>query len=141
VVKVEVDTWTGIVKILDICAVFDIGTPVNPKSAEGQAEGGIVNGVGWALSESVAVDAKGRMLNPNFTDYKLPTALDTPPMKVYFVGKPDPLGPFGAKSIGQAPGCPVPPAVVNAIYHATGVFYPEYPINPEKLLRKLKEAR
>jgi CO/xanthine dehydrogenase Mo-binding subunit len=141
VVEVEVDTWTGIVRILDVCAVFDIGTPLNEKSAEGQVEGGIVHATGWVLSESVARDGKGRMLNANFTDYKLPTALDAPPMKVYFVGKPDPLGPFGAKSVGQAPTCPIPPAVVNAIYHATGVLYPEYPVDPEKLLRRLEEAR
>jgi CO/xanthine dehydrogenase Mo-binding subunit len=141
VVEVEVDTWTGQVKVLDVQAVFDVGTPLNRKSVEGQAEGGIVHGIGWSVTESVAVDGKGRMLNPNFTDYKMPTALDVPSIGVDFLGKPDPLGPFGAKSIGQAPGCPVPAAVVNAIYHATGVCYQEYPINPEKLLRMLKEAQ
>jgi CO/xanthine dehydrogenase Mo-binding subunit len=113
---------------------------INRLGIEGQVEGGIAQGIGYALSEELKVEG-GRILNPSFTDYKLFTTTDLPELKIAFVETDDPAGPHGAKGIGEAPMIPVAPAIANAIFDATGVRITELPMTPERVLAKLKEGR
>ena len=137
-VRVKVDEETGKVKILDYVAAHDVGKAINPMLLEGQVYGGVMMGVGYALSEQVILE-KGENMNPNFRDYKILTAKDVPPIKAPVLETHDQDGPFGAKGIGE-PGCvPTAPAIANAIYDAVGVSIRDLPITPEKILRALKE--
>ena len=140
VAEVEVDLETGVVKVLKICAAHDVGRVINRLGIEGQVEGGIAQGIGYCLSEEVKVEG-GRVLNPTFTDYKLCTAPDLPELDISFVETHDPAGPHGAKGIGESPLIPVAPAIANAVHNATGVRITELPLTPERVLRKLQEAR
>ena len=137
-VEVEVDTETGQVRILNYQAAHDVGTALNPMFLEGQIYGAAVMGTGYALSEELVLQ-EGRILNGNFTDYKLLTAKDVVPVTPIIVETHDPAGPYGAKGIGE-PGCvPSAPAIANAIYDAVGVRLRELPLTPERLLRALRE--
>lgn len=129
---VEVDPDTGKVKVLDWTSCHDVGKALNPNAVEGQIEGAVMQGVGFTLYEEM-ITKNGRVLNPNFVDYKMPTALDSIDIKIILVEIPDDLGPFGGKGIGEAPIIGVAPAIVNAIYDATGVQINKLPINPERL--------
>jgi xanthine dehydrogenase molybdenum-binding subunit len=140
VAEVEVDLDTGVVKVLGISAAHDVGRVINRLGIEGQVEGGIAQGLGYALMEEIKVDA-GRVLNPTFTDYKLVTTQDLPELKIAFIETHDPAGPFGAKGIAESPLIPVAAAIANAVHNATGVRMTELPLTPERVLRKLKEAR
>lgn len=140
VAEVEVDPETGLVKILKYYAAHDSGKIINRSLAEGQVEGGISQGIGYALTEQVLFN-KGRVLNGNLLDYKVPTALDMPEIKCYFVEAEEPEGPFGAKGLGEPTLIPVAPAIANAIYDAVGVRIKSLPITSEKILRALKEKR
>jgi xanthine dehydrogenase molybdenum-binding subunit len=138
--EVEVDTETGQTRVLRVVAVHDIGRAINPAGAEGQVEGGLHQGIGYALMEDMVVDPRtGRALNPNFVDYKLLTAQDMPEITVAFIETGDPLGPFGAKGVAEDAVCPTAPAVLNAIYNATGVRIKELPASAEKVLTGLRE--
>jgi CO/xanthine dehydrogenase Mo-binding subunit len=132
VVEVEVDPDTGQTKVLNYTACHDIGRAINPMGAEGQIEGGIAQGLGGGLWEEMIV-RDGVIENPNFVDYRLPTMLDTPPIHVSLVEDPDPIGPFGAKGIGEHPILGPAPALANAIADATGVRITEIPVTPERL--------
>ena len=137
--EVEVDTETGQTRLLRLVAVHDIGKAINPAGAEGQVEGGLHQGMGYALIEDLVVDpATGRTLNPNFVDYKLLTAQDMPEIEVDFVESGNSLGPFGAKGVAEDSLCPTAPAVLNAIYNATGVRIKELPASAEKVLAALQ---
>jgi xanthine dehydrogenase molybdenum-binding subunit len=137
--EVEVDTETGQTRVLRMAAVHDIGKAINPAGAEGQVEGGLHQGIGYALLEDLAVDPRtGRTLNPNFVDYKLLTAQDMPAIQVAFIESTDPLGPFGAKGVAEDAVCPTAPAILNAIYNATGVRLNELPASAERVLTALK---
>jgi len=138
IVEVEVDTLTGEIKVIKITAAQDTGKTVNPYMAEGQMEGAILQGLGYALSEECLLD-KGRPINPNFTDYKVWTALDIPKEEIIFVETDDPLGPFGAKGIGEPGLVPTPAAISNAIYHATGIRLKRLPMNSERMFYTLKK--
>jgi len=140
VAEVEVDPETGVVTVLKFVNVSDIGRAVNPMFIEGQVEGGIVQGMGYALTEDL-VREKGKTLNPNFRDYKMPTTMDIPVIENYLVETDDPIGPFGAKSIGEATSIPSPGAIANAVYDAIGVRITDLPITPEKILKALKEKK
>ena len=140
VAEVEVDLDTGVVRVLRLSAAHDVGRVINRLGIEGQVEGGIAQGIGYCLSEEVKVEG-GRVLNPSFTDYKLPTATDLPELDISFVETRDPAGPYGAKGIGESPLIPVAPAIANAVYNATGVRITELPLTPERVLMKLREAR
>lgn len=140
VAEVEVDLDTGVVKVLKVCAAHDVGRVINRLGIEGQVEGGIVQGIGYCLTEEVRVEG-GHILNPTFTDYKLCTTTDLPELNISFVETNDPAGPYGAKGIGESPLIPVAAAIANAVYNATGVRMTELPLTPEKVLMKLKEAR
>ena len=135
--EVEVDTETGQVRVRRIVALNDAGRLINPMAAEGQVEGGIAQGVGYALTEETVFDG-GLVLNPSFTDYKIPTVLDVPGIKPVFVEEPDDTGPLGAKGFSEGCLVPVAPAIANAIYNAVGVRIRELPITAEKVLKELK---
>ena len=137
-VKVKVDEETGKVTVLDYVAAHDVGRAINPLLLEGQVYGGVVMGLGYALTEQVMLE-DGKNMNANFRDYKLFTAKDAVKIKAPIIETDDKDGPFGAKGIGE-PGCvPTAPAIANAIYDAVGVRIKDLPITPEKVLAALKE--
>jgi CO/xanthine dehydrogenase Mo-binding subunit len=139
-VEVEVDTRTGQVKVLRAVTGADVGTPINLNSVEGQIAGGLHMGLGFALLEDTRFDEKtGKILNPNFRDYKTLTALDMPSIEKMIADTFEPTGPFGAKGVGEGATNPVAAAVANAIYNAVGVRIKDLPITIEKILRALKE--
>jgi len=140
IAEVEVDTETGEVEVLRLAAVHDCGKAINPMMVEGQIEGGISMGVGFALFEEM-VSENGRVKNPQFTDYVLPTALDMPEVEVGTVENLAALGPFGAKGIGEATLIPTAPAIINAIYDAVGVRIRDLPATPAKILDALEGDR
>jgi xanthine dehydrogenase molybdenum-binding subunit len=140
VAEVEVDLLTGVVKVIKVWAAHDVGRVMNRLGIEGQVEGGIAQGIGYALTEELKLEG-GRILNPNFTDYKMLTAQDLPAFDISFVETRDPAGPYGAKGIGESPLIPVAAAVANAVFHATGVQIKEIPMTPERVLTRLREAR
>jgi CO/xanthine dehydrogenase Mo-binding subunit len=136
IAEVEVDTDTGRVDVLRIVAAHDCGTPINPRLVEGQVQGGIAMGVGFALSEEIVFE-NGVQSNPSLADYVLPTSMDTPPVDVIIVDNYDPTGPFGAKGVGEPILVPTAPAILNAIYDAVGVRLHSLPATPEKVLKAL----
>lgn len=137
--EVEVDIETGRVRVLRLVAAHDVGRAINPMYVEGQIEGGVQMGLGYALTEELIV-RQGRVLNPNFLDYRLPTALDMPQIETILIESADPEGPFGAKGVGEM-GCnPTAAAIANAVYDATGVLMTRLPMTPENVLQALREA-
>jgi 4-hydroxybenzoyl-CoA reductase subunit alpha len=138
VAEVEVDLRTGEVQVLRITAGHDCGQPLNPMSVEGQVEGCIVMGMGYALSENLSFEG-GQTLNPSFLGYRAPVANQCPEIAIHHVISRDPEGPFGAKETGEGSLDPVTPAIANAIYNAVGVRIKDLPITPEKILRGLKK--
>lgn len=139
--EVEVDLKTGQIEVLEIYNVHDSGKILNPMLAEGQVQGGVSMGIGYALSEQLLYDEKtGRILNNNLLDYKLPTIMDTPEIGVGFVEMEDPTGPFGAKSLGEPPVITPAPAIRNAVLDATGVAFNRLPLNPQRVFEKFKEV-
>jgi xanthine dehydrogenase molybdenum-binding subunit len=137
-VEVEVDMETGEVTVLKIAAAHDVGRAINPMAVEGQIHGGVSMGLGYGLYEELVVQ-EGEVLNPNFADYALPTALDMPPIESIIIETDDPAGPFGAKGMAEPACIPTAPAIVNAVYDAVGVRIRDLPITPEKVLNALKE--
>jgi CO/xanthine dehydrogenase Mo-binding subunit len=137
IVDVEVDPETGRVTILRYTAVQDVGRAIHPGHVEGQMVGGVVQGIGLALHEGYVYDQEGQLLNPTFLDYKLPTALDVPPIEAVIVEVPYPKHPFGARGVGETPIVPPPAAIANAIYHAAGVRMDELPMTPARILEKM----
>jgi CO/xanthine dehydrogenase Mo-binding subunit len=138
VAEVEVDTETGEVEILKIVAVHDCGKAINPMFVEGQIEGGVAMGLGFGVMEKIVVE-QGKVRNPQFTDYIVPTALDVPQIITKIVERPEPTGPFGAKGIAEPALLPTAPAIVNAIQNAVGVRIRDLPATPEKILQALEE--
>ena len=138
--EVEVDMPLGKVKVTNIINVHDSGKLINPKLAEAQVHGGMSMGLGYGLSEHLLYDAKGRPLNDNLLDYKLPTSMDTPDLHVEFVELEDPTGPFGNKALGEPPAIPVAPAIRNAVLNATGVAVDSLPMDPQKMVEHFKAA-
>ena len=130
------DKENGKVKLLDVQGAADVGVTINPMSIEGQMEGCVSVGIGQALTENLYRE-KGLILNPSFLEYKVPTALDMPPVNTTIVETNDPEGPFGAKGFSE--GCQVPtaPAIVNAI-RSLGIKVQDLPITPDKILDALK---
>jgi xanthine dehydrogenase molybdenum-binding subunit len=142
VAEVEVDEETGKVKILQIASAHDVGRAINPMMIEGQMEGAVSWGIGFALMEELKIEG-GKVLNKDFHDYKFPTAKDVPATKTIIVETYDPVGPFGAKGMGDFGLSATAPAIANAIYDATGIRLKELPMTPDKilaLLRSRKEA-
>lgn len=138
--EVLVDVETGEVQVKKIVAVHDVGKAINPMLVTGQIEGGVVQGLGMALMEEV-IRKDGRMMNPNFTDYILPTMVDVPPIEAVILEHFDPGGPYGAHGIGEPPLIGTPPAILAAIADAIGARIPELPATPERVWRAIQEAR
>lgn len=135
--EVEVDLETGQVTVLRYVAAVDCGVAINPTLAEGQVEGAVTQGLGFALCEEMLFDEQGRILNPNFADYKLFNAYDMPALETILVETHETTGPYGAKSVAEVPiNCPAP-AIANAIFHATGLRLRDLPLTAEKILRAL----
>jgi xanthine dehydrogenase molybdenum-binding subunit len=137
IVDVEVDPETGKVTILRYTAVQDAGRAVHPAEVEGQMQGAVVQGIGWALYEGYAYDKEGELLNPNLLDYKLPTALDVPPIETVIVEVPYPGHPYGVRGVGETPIMPPPAAIANAIYRAVGARVYELPMTPARILQAM----
>lgn len=141
VAEVRVDTETGAVELLRYLAVHDVGKAINPLGLQGQIEGGLTQGLGYALYEDLALDG-GHILNPNFVDYRVPTFGTIPRrLETAFVEGDPSEGPYGAKGVGELPFGPAAPAIANAIYNAVGVRQKTLPMTPERILRELHELR
>jgi xanthine dehydrogenase molybdenum-binding subunit len=139
-VEVEVDTETGVVRVVKIVAAHDVGRAINPLIVEGQIEGALQQGLGYALYEDMPIDPEtGAALAVTFADYRMPTAQVMPEIEVILVEKPGPGGPFGLKGVGEPGLGPTAAAIANAIYDAVGVRIAELPITPERVLRALQE--
>jgi len=139
--EVAVDVETGRVKVVQYVAAVDCGVAINPLMAEGQMEGAIVNGIGYALSEEMLLSSTGRVRNPSLFDYKIPGALDIPDLDVILVESYEPTGPMGAKSVGEI-GINGPiPTIANAIYDAVGIRLRRTPFTPERVLEALERGR
>ncbi|MBW2341544.1 MAG: xanthine dehydrogenase family protein molybdopterin-binding subunit [Deltaproteobacteria bacterium] len=139
-IEVEVDEKTGEVKILQLFAAHDVGKAINPILLKGQIYGAAYIGAGYGLTEEMKLE-NGRVMNPNFLDYKMLTAKDVVPVEPIVIEPGDEDGPFGAKGIGEPGLVPTAPAIANAIYDAVGVRIKSLPITPEKVLAALKEKR
>jgi CO/xanthine dehydrogenase Mo-binding subunit len=133
VAAVEADLLTGETSVLDVVSVQDVGRVMNPVLAGGQIEGGVAQGVGWALLEEVVWE-RGAMANATMTDYPIPTAKDTPPIHAVFVEHPHARAPHGAKGVGELPMDGPAPAIVNALRDALGVALRRIPATPERVL-------
>ncbi|GAB4255696.1 MAG: xanthine dehydrogenase family protein molybdopterin-binding subunit [Deferrisomatales bacterium] len=136
VAEVEVDPDTGQVTVTRYVAAHDVGRAINPLATEGQAQGGVAQGLGWTLMEDMVV-RDGRILNPDFVDYVIPTALDVPAVDPILIEPDEPNGPYGAKGIGEPALNPVMAAITNAIFDATGVRVTSLPVCPETLRAKI----
>jgi len=136
-VVVRVHEETGKVEILDYVAAHDSGRIMNPTIAEGQIQGGVAQGIGYALLEDMQI-RMGKVLNPNFTDFKVPLAPDLPPIRTIMIEAEDPQGPFGAKGLGESTIVPAAPAIANAIFDAIGVRMKNLPFTAEKILQAIK---
>jgi len=141
VVEVSVDMDTGKVRVERMCDAHDCGFAINVTSVEGQMQGSLSMGLGEALFEEVKHDEKGRVLNANLAEYKIPTALDMPNVDVIIVQSNEPAGPFGAKEVGEGAIMPTIPAILNAVSDAIGIQIKELPLTPERVYMAIKEAR
>ena len=139
--EVEVDIESGKIEVLEIYNIHDSGKIMNYKLAEGQVQGGVSMGLGYALSEQMLFDKKtGKPLNNNLLDYKIQTILDTHKIGVDFVEEADPAGSFGQKSLGENPTISPAPAIRNAVLDATGVALNKLPMNPQSVFEKFREV-
>ena len=130
----EVDLATGKTDVIRYTAVQDVGKAVHPQYAEGQIQGGAVQGIGWALNEEYFLTDDGAMANKSFLDYRMPTSLDMPMIDTIMVEVPNPLHPYGVRGVGEVPICPPLSAVVQAVHGATGKRYYDLPVKPGRIL-------
>jgi CO/xanthine dehydrogenase Mo-binding subunit len=136
IAQVRVDKFTGLVKVEKIWAAHDVGKAINPAGIEAQVEGGVAQGIGYALTENFKIN-NGKVVTDNLSTYLLPTALDISEVETIIVENPEPLGPWGAKGIGEPAIIPTAAAIANAVSDAIGKSVNEIPISPEKLLDQL----
>jgi CO/xanthine dehydrogenase Mo-binding subunit len=137
IVDVEVDTDTGKVDILRYTAVQDVGRAIHPSYVEGQIQGGVAQGVGWALNEEYVYDASGRLVNATLLDYRMPTTLDLPLIDATLVEVAAPNHPYGVRGVGEVPIVPPVAAIANAIHDATGVRMTALPMSPNNVLKAM----
>jgi putative selenate reductase molybdopterin-binding subunit len=135
--EVEVDTETGVVRVLNAISAVDAGRVINPITAEGQIEGGATQALGYGVCEEMVYDEKGALLTTNLSDYRIYSAPDMPKMETYIVETSDPFGPFGAKAIAEIPIDGMAPAVANAVADALGIRINQIPLTPERVLRAI----
>jgi CO/xanthine dehydrogenase Mo-binding subunit len=137
---VEVDRETGRVDVIRYTAVQDAGRAVHPSYVEGQMQGGVAQGIGWALHEEYVFDEHGALQNPGFLDYRMPVASDLPMIDTVVVEVPNPGHPYGVRGVGETPIVPPLAAVANAVARATGVRMDALPISPPRLLAALESG-
>ena len=137
VVDLEIDPETGKVTILDYTIVQDAGKAIHPSYVEGQMQGGVVQGIGWALNEEYSYDGNGRMENSSFLDYRMPTSLDTTMINTIIVEVANPGHPYGVRGVGEVPIVPPMAAIANAIARATGLRMGHLPMSPGAILEAL----
>ena len=137
--EVKVDIDLAKVEVVKLINVHDAGNIINPQLAEAQAHGGMSMAVGYALTEEMKYNDKGRILNNNLLDYKLGTIADTPEFEVYFIENPEPTSPYHTKSLGEPPTCSPAPAIRNAVLNATGISVNKIPMTPHVLFPLFKE--
>ena len=136
--EVKVDRQTGQVKLLRYIQAQDVGTAINPMAVEGQLDGGVVQGIGRALTEDQQFDPDtGAVRNPSFASYLMPLAIDLPELENVLINVPAPDGPFGARAVAEPPGFGPPAAIANAVYDAVGVRVKELPLSGERVLAAL----
>jgi CO/xanthine dehydrogenase Mo-binding subunit len=136
-VEVEMDTETGVIRVLRVVAADDVGKAINPALVEGQIEGGVVQAQGYTTIENF-ITKDGYVLSDQFSTYLIPTALDVPEkIESVIIEVPDPRGPWGARGIGELPFLPTAPAIIAAVHDATGVWFNDFPLTPERILRGL----
>src|SRR2546425_11507844 len=133
IVDVEVDPETGKVEVLRYTAVQDAGKAIHPSYVEGQMQGGVTQGIGWALNEEYVYDSHGKLRNASLLDYRMPTGLDVPMIETIIVEVPNPDHPYGVRGAGEVPIVPPPAAIANAIYDAVEVRLTELPMSPPKV--------
>jgi xanthine dehydrogenase molybdenum-binding subunit len=133
IADVEVDAETGKVEILRYTAVQDAGVAIYPPYVEGQIQGGVVQGIGWALNEEYVYDDQGRLSNASLLDYRMPTTLDVPNIETIIVEVPNPGHPYGVRGVGEVPIVPPPAAIANAIHDATGLRLRDLPMSPARV--------
>jgi CO/xanthine dehydrogenase Mo-binding subunit len=141
VAVVEVDEGTGQVKLIDLIAGQDVGRALNPMLVEGQIEGGAVQAVAYGWMEGYVYRDNGNVGNPNLLDYAIPTAMDIPKITTVIVEEESPLGPYGAKGVGEPPIIPGAAAIVNAVCDAIGVRVTDIPMTPERIVAALREKK
>lgn len=141
IAEIELDKETGVVELIDYAAVVDCGTPINPNLARVQTEGGLVQGIGMALYENIQYNERGQLRNDSFMQYKIPSRQDIGRIRVEFENSYEVSGPYGAKSIGEIVINTPSPAIIHAIYHATGIWFKELPVTPEKIAMGLLSKR
>jgi CO/xanthine dehydrogenase Mo-binding subunit len=141
IVDVEVDPETGKVDILRYTAIQDVGKAIYPNYVESQIQGGVAQGVGWGLNEVYLYDEQGRLVNASWLDYRMPTALDLPPIDTVLVEVPNPGHPYGVRGVGEVPIVPPPAALANAIYRAVGVRLTELPMSPARIVAALQAQK
>jgi CO/xanthine dehydrogenase Mo-binding subunit len=141
IADVEVDPETGRVWVVRYTAIQDAGRAIHPSYVEGQYQGGVAQGIGWALNEEYIYGADGKLQNPGFLDYRVPVASDLPMIDAVIVEVPNPRHPYGVRGVGETPIVPPMAAIANAVADATGVRFTELPMSPPRVLKALDEAR
>jgi CO/xanthine dehydrogenase Mo-binding subunit len=141
VAEVEVDVETGHVRLLRVWCADDVGAAVNPQQVQGQIEGAVAQAQGYAILENL-VHTEGKLLTPHLSTYLIPTVLDVPQeVNSLILEYPDPIGPFGARGMGEMPYLPMAPAVAAAVHDAVGIWFDEFPLTPDRVLRELQRAK
>ena len=136
----EVDPETGRSRIVRYTAFQDVGKAVHPSYVEGQMQGGVAQGIGWALNEEYIYSADGVMENAGFLDYRMPVASDLPMIETVIVEVANPLHPYGVRGVGEVPIVPPLAAVANAMRDATGIRFTELPLSPPRVLEAIEAA-
>ncbi len=135
--EIEIDSETGQVRLVKMICVDDVGHAVNPKLVEGQIEGAVVQAEGYTLLENL-IEKNGQVLTPTFSTYLIPTVLDVPDVvESVILEYPDPIGPWGARGMAEMPYLPFAPTIMAAVHNATGVWFNEFPLTPERVLKGL----
>ena len=137
---VQVDPETGRVEVVRYTAVQDAGRAIHPSYVEGQMQGGVAQGIGWALNEEYIYNADGELQNPGFLDYRIPVASDLPMIDTVIVEVPNDGHPYGVRGVGEVPIVAPLPAVANAVCAATGVRFTDLPLSPPRVLKGIEDA-
>jgi CO/xanthine dehydrogenase Mo-binding subunit len=139
--EVEVDTESGELRIVRVVCADDVGKAINPQQVEGQIEGGLAQAIGWVTCENFVI-REGKILTPNLSTYLIPTTADMPErMESIIMEHPNPIGPWGARGMGEMPFIALAPALIAAVHDATGIWFDDFPLTPERILKGLESRR